>query len=140
MLFAIATTAIAKDSTLNARTYAALTFEGGAHDGDEPSTTLLKHFSLLIEHARAGKEKPKIEFQSLTLDLMTPGATMQTKLADLAMQATFVPQDADANEFRAQMIRRETTLTADVFNAIIADLQRVDAPRRKARVAGRWSR
>jgi hypothetical protein len=133
LLFAAMTTPTANASTRQALNYAGLTFEGGAMDGDGPGTTLLRHFSKLIEHEWLNKEKPRLEFNSLTLNLMTPGATMQTMLNDLAMHATFVPRDTDANEFRAQTIRREVTLSRVIFSNIVADLRKLDdGKRRKA--------
>jgi hypothetical protein len=132
LLFSSLTTQTAKDSTRQALSYAGLTFEGGAMDGDGPGTTLLKHFAALIENAWTNKT-PRMEFKSLTLDLMQPGATMQTKVADLDMHATFIPRDTDANEFRATTIRREVTLSREIFSNIVSDLRKLDdGKRRKA--------
>jgi hypothetical protein len=126
MLFSALTTQIAKDATRKALNYAALTLEGGALDGDGPPTTLLRHFAALIENAWTNKT-PRLEFWCLTLNQMRPGATMICKFPDgAAMHATFVPPDTDANEFRATTIRREVTLSREIFLNIVSDLRKLD--------------
>ena len=131
--FSSLTTQTAKDSTRCALTYAGLTFEGGAHDGDGPGTSLLKHFSALIENAWTAKT-PRLEFVSMVLDLIAPGATMTCKFPEgTVLHTTFIPQDTDANEFRATTIRREVSISSGIFSNIISDLRKFDnGKRRKA--------
>jgi hypothetical protein len=126
LLFASLTTQIVKDSTRKALNYGALVVEGGALDAGGPPTTLLTHFAALIDNTWINKT-PRLEFESLTLDLMTPGATVTSKFPDdVVLHATFVPPDTDASDYRSQLVRRETVLTREVFMNIMADLRKLD--------------
>jgi hypothetical protein len=145
LVFASLTTQIVKDATRKALNYGALTLEGGAWDGDESGTTLQKHFAAVIDSAWT-KGESKLQFKSLTLDLMNPGATVLSTFENDTLHMTFIPPDTDATEFRAVTIRREVTLTREVFLNIIGDLRKLDVRKRLdgtpfvvPRVAKRWA-